>query len=289
MNHQLRILAMEEREEEAVEIRDVWGHNLEAEFGIISNIVDDYPYIAMDTEFPGVVVQACGGASLEQLGRTGYNYRKMKDNVEILKLIQVGLTFSDAEGNLPTLGTGRGHVWQFNFREFDPEADPHAHDSVEMLRECGTDFRRNKTEGVSSDQFYELLVSSGAVLNPDVQWVTFHGSSDFGYLVQGLTGTKRGGEGIGSLPETQGEFLKLVKLFFPVFYDVKHVIRACNDIYGGLARVAGDLGVKRAAGNAHQAGSDSLLTSRVFFKLKATRPHLLLDHRYAGVLYDLDP
>jgi len=37
------------------EIRDVWAHNFEEEIEIIRGIVEDYPYIAMDTEFPGVV------------------------------------------------------------------------------------------------------------------------------------------------------------------------------------------------------------------------------------------
>lgn len=36
-------------------------------------------------------------------------------NVDMLKLIQLGLTFTDVEGNLPRIN-GELCVWQFNFR-----------------------------------------------------------------------------------------------------------------------------------------------------------------------------
>ena len=33
---------------DGVEIREVWAENLEAEFAVIREIVDDYPYVAME-------------------------------------------------------------------------------------------------------------------------------------------------------------------------------------------------------------------------------------------------
>ena len=35
--------------------REVWEQNLDEELAIIREIVNDYPFVAMDTEFPGVV------------------------------------------------------------------------------------------------------------------------------------------------------------------------------------------------------------------------------------------
>lgn len=33
---------------------DVWAHNLDEEMAAIAEVVETHPYIAMDTEFPGV-------------------------------------------------------------------------------------------------------------------------------------------------------------------------------------------------------------------------------------------
>ncbi|CAK9146634.1 unnamed protein product [Ilex paraguariensis] len=242
---------------DSIQIREVWNDNLEEEFALIRDIVDGFPYIAMDTEFPGVVLRPVG--NFKNINE--YNYQTLKDNVDMLKLIQLGLTFSDEDGNLPTCGTDTYCIWQFNFREFDVTEDIFANDSIELLRQCGIDFKKNNEMGIDANWFGELLMSSGIVLNDGVRWVTFHSAYDFGYLLKLLI--RR------DLPDTQAEFFDLINMYFPVVYDIKHLMKFCNSLHGGLNKLAELLEVERI-GICHQAGSDSLLTSCTFKKLKDT-------------------
>ncbi|CAI0427434.1 unnamed protein product [Linum tenue] len=258
---------------ESIIIRDVWSDNLEDELELIRDIVDDYPFIAMDTEFPGIVLRPVGNFK----NGSDYNYLTLKANVDLLKLIQLGLTFSDDKGNLPTCGTGKFCVWQFNFREFNPSEDVYADDSIELLSQCGIDFRKNNEMGIDAKRFSELLMSSGIVLNDNVHWVTFHSGYDFGYLLKLLT--------CKNLPETQAEFFKLIRLYFPVLYDIKHLVKFCNSLHGGLNKLAELLDVERI-GICHQAGSDSLLTCCTFMKLKESFFNGSTE-KYVGVLYGL--
>lgn len=259
---------------DSIQIREVWNDNLEDEFALIREIVDDYPYIAMDTEFPGVVLRPVGG---NYKNFTEFHFNTLRANVDLLKLIQLGLTFSDDKGNLPTCGTGKYCVWQFNFREFNPNEDVYAHDSIELLRRSGIDFKKNTDKGIDAYRFSELLMSSGIVLNDNVSWVTFHSAYDFGYMLKILT--------CQNLPETQERFFDLIKIYFPTVYDIKHMMRFCNHLHGGLNKLAELLEVERV-GISHQAGSDSLLTSCTFMKLKESVFHGSTE-KYAGVLYGL--
>ena len=258
---------------DSILIREVWNDNLEEEFAHIREIVDDFPYIAMDTEFPGIVLRPVGNFK----NSNDYHYQTLKDNVDVLKLIQLGLTFSDEQGNLPTCGTDKYCIWQFNFREFNVNEDVFANDSIELLRQSGIDLNKNNENGIDAVRFGELLMSSGIVLNDNVYWVTFHSGYDFGYLVKLLT--------CQNLPDTQAGFFNLINMYFPTLYDIQHLMKFCNSLHGGLNKLAELLEVERV-GICHQAGSDSLLTACTFRKLKENFFSGSLE-KYAGVLYGL--
>uniref|UniRef100_G1DG48 poly(A)-specific ribonuclease n=1 Tax=Capra hircus TaxID=9925 RepID=G1DG48_CAPHI len=197
-------------------ICEVWACNLDEEMKKIRQVIRKYNYVAMDPEFPGVVARPIG----EFRSNADYQYQLLRCNVDLLKIIQLGLTFMNEQGEYPP-GTS---TWQFNFK-------------------------------------FNL---TGYV---------------FGYLIKILTNS--------NLPEEELDFFEILRLFFPVIYDVKYLMKSCKNLKGGLQEVAEQLELERI-GPQHQAGSDSLLTGMAFFKM---REMFFEDHiddaKYCGHLYAL--
>jgi len=236
----------------------------------IVNLVDTYKYIAMDTEFPGVVSRPTGTHRTS----ASYHYKMLKSNVDLLKVIQVGFFFCDENGNyIPD-----SCCWQFNF-SFRAGSDMFAPDSYRLLEEAGIRFQMHEEKGIDIQDFGEQLMMSGVVLNPNVKWITFHAGYDYGYLLKIVT--------CAPLPDDEEGFFELVSIFFPSLYDVKYMVRSCEDLKGGLQRVASVLGVGRI-GPQHQAGSDAILTAATFFKLREQYfDSQIDDYKYQGVIFGL--
>ena len=93
----------------------------------------------------------------------------MRCNVDLLRIIQIGLTLADENGNMPEDVC----TWQFNF-VFDLSEDMFSPDSIDLLRSSGIDFQRHATEGIQPNDFAELLITSGLVLSEDTKWICFH-------------------------------------------------------------------------------------------------------------------
>jgi len=275
----------------------VWKYNLHEEMATLRELVDKYPFIAMDTEFPGVVSRPMGAFR----GKSDYHYQCLRTNVDMLKVIQLGIALFNEDGEQPParpistdstdLGVGGGrkannnqgpfpYAWQFNFK-FSTENDMFNATSIESLKHAGINFEKLEVDGIDPHEFASLLIPSGLVCFNNVRWISFHGGYDFGYLTKLLI--------CQQLPNDEVEFDHIMKLYFPRTYDVKHLMKHAIKLNNGgmlspsdptaaeiltkfeqksgLEHIAETLKIKRV-GSAHQAGSDSLLTGRVFFELR---------------------
>ncbi|ESN99660.1 hypothetical protein HELRODRAFT_113741 [Helobdella robusta] len=232
-------------------ILNVWQSNLDQAFVTIRQVVRDFPYVALDTEFPGVVLP-----NAIDYWRPGYfKFSEIVENVNVLNIIQLGLAFFDENGN----SSNPISAWQFNF-QFDLSVNRFAENSIELLKKNGIQFERLKTEGIKGAEFAELLMNSGVVLCDDVRWISFDSGYDFGYSLKLLT--------CQPLPDSEDEFFETLKLYFPTMYDIKFLLLSCPEVENtSLNSVACQLNLRRT-GPQHQAGSDSLLTGSVFFKLR---------------------
>lgn len=171
-----------------------------------------------------------------------------------MKLIQAGISLAKKNGERP-----KGiDTWQFNIN-YDLKKEKHHPESIKLLQEAGIDFDEMEKEGIDVMIFSDFLMSSGLVINPNVQWITFHGTYDFSYLLKVLINT--------DLPQSSKEFLKYLRHVFPNIYDIKTMINEVDELKNhSLTRLGQEMVIKRK-GKCHQAGSDALLTLELFFEI----------------------
>lgn len=102
-------------------IIEVWNHNLEEEVYKIIDLIERHEFniISVDTEFPGVAVKP------QKFNEdSDFEYQIIKENVNQLKVIQIGITLCNKNGELIQTGSS----WQFNFKydlqteKYHPEA-----------------------------------------------------------------------------------------------------------------------------------------------------------------------
>ena len=83
-----------------------------------------------------------------------------------------------------------------------------------------------------------LLLCSGLVLVEGVKWISFHSGYDFGYLLKLLT--------CSPLPSEEQVFFDLLHTYFLCIYDIKYMMLSCDNLKGGLQKLAEDLQVRGA-------------------------------------------
>jgi len=241
-----------------------------------------------DTEFPGIVARPIGNFP----SKADYHYQCLRCNVDLLKLIQLGITLFAIDGGLPPassempLNNRNGFAnnlmvcpttWSFNFK-FSLEEDMYSEDSIAMLKKAGVDFEKNAELGIDPEEFGSLLTTSGLVLDENISWLSFHSGYDFGYLIKIMT--------CKQLPNDEEEYLNLVRAWFPRLHDIKYLFRHAQRLAqrgvltqqaqsvinaigqrSGLQDIADELGCVRE-GRPHTAGSDAWLTGLVFWQLR---------------------
>jgi CCR4-NOT transcription complex subunit 7/8 len=232
-------------------IKEVYEDNFIEEINKITTLIeDDYNIIGMDTEFPGTVY------NLKSYTKKNIYYEAIRMNINSLKLIQVGISLRNKKGEYPSKYSY--YTWQFNLK-FDISKDIYSPKSIELLTNAGINFENLKKNGIDSQIFAQYLMTSGLVLNPDISWICFQGSYDFGYLLRLLLNRP--------LPENETKFIKLLNLYFQNYYDIRILSKDICCLQGGLNKIANRLKIDRGTCEAHQAGSDSYITIEVFMKL----------------------
>ena len=113
---------------------EVYEDNFIEQIKYIGDLLDEYNYIGMDTEFPGTVFH------VENMTEDFY-YKSLKKNVDKLKLIQLGITLTNEKGEYPK--NYPYHTWQFNL-EFDKDTELYKDESMDMLKKCGINFDKLK-------------------------------------------------------------------------------------------------------------------------------------------------
>lgn len=100
--------------------------------------------------------------------------------------------------------------------------DTYAQDFTEPLTTSGIQLRKAEEEGIETQFFAERLRTSRVALWEAVNSVSFHSDYDFGYLIKTLTNS--------NLPEEELDFFEILRLFFPVIYDVKYLMKSCKNL-----------------------------------------------------------
>jgi len=225
---------------------EVWAWNLDDQFDAFLTAVaqasDAGAVVAIDVEFPGFLRRE------PRLCEHGPRYQTLRENVDRLWPIQIGVAVAGAEGTL------RG-VWCFNLR-FDEAVDAHSEPSLAFLRTAGIDFPRHRAEGIEAAALGLRLANSSLVGYHGCTpwWLTFSGSYDLAYLLKLLT--------LGRpLPGAPAGFDKALSVYCPRRHELRDLLPR-----GSLENLGRLHGVQRH-GRAHTAGSDALLTLELFLHL----------------------
>jgi CCR4-NOT transcription complex subunit 7/8 len=229
------------------EICNVWAWNFDEEFDALLNAVvstsGSSAVLALDMEFPGFLKEE------PRVCAKGERYQALRENVDFMWPIQLGVAVASASGTL------KG-AWTFNLR-FDADKDPSSASGMAFLRRVGVDFARHRNEGIPAAMIGRRLASSSLVgwHRQAPWWLTFSGSYDLGFLLKLLSCGR-------PLPGEAASFDKALSVVCPWRHELRDQLPR-----GSLEVLGKQHGIPRR-GQAHTAGSDALLTLELFLQLE---------------------
>uniref|UniRef100_A0A0D9XHI8 poly(A)-specific ribonuclease n=1 Tax=Leersia perrieri TaxID=77586 RepID=A0A0D9XHI8_9ORYZ len=257
-----------------VRVIKITSHNLHQELAVIASLLPRFPFVAVDTEFPGEVHHH------QQRGLFGLTpdeqYTVVKANTDELHLLQLGITICDASGHLPVAldfdGSAVELTWEVDFSDFDLHRHRHAQESVAFLRAQGFDFVAARHAGVRAAAFAAALHVAGGILQlargGGVTWITFGGMYDLAFLIKLVTGG-------APLPETRAGFVARVGVFLGhQVFDGRLMARSAPfGFHGSVTAVADTLRLPPLLPRLHLAGPNSVMALHVFMELRRRLLH----------------
>lgn len=164
-------------------------------------------FAAIHEETPGIVARAIGSFKTN----TDYHFQTIRCNSDLLNLIQCSICFTKVKDNV----VSNSVIWQFNFA-YDLTKEMYNEEHLAMLsQQSSINFSAHSSHGIKYQEFAELLIDSGLLLDESVNWVSFHAGYDLGFLISLLMNQ--------GLPVDEPEFYWWCHKFFPNFYDLKYV------------------------------------------------------------------
>ncbi|PPD73612.1 probable CCR4-associated factor 1 homolog 11 [Gossypium hirsutum] len=161
----------------SIVVRRVFAEDSDSELLMIKEAILTYPFLSIDIEFPGTIFKPSKQVIRE--GNPVINYHYMKSNVDVLQIIQLGLSLSDAQGNLLDFDFPFSYIWEFNFRDFNINRDHYASDSIELFKHQGIDFEKNKEKGIDSKDFAKKFWDYGLHFRPQTYLQVFGAARQF--------------------------------------------------------------------------------------------------------------
>lgn len=191
-------------------IKEVWSGNLEQEFNILRSFINDKTssiYISIHQEIPGIVARPVGTFK----SSSDYHFQTLRSNSDLLNLIQLSLCAVSVKNN----EISNSVIWQFNFR-YDLSKEMFNEEHLTMLLQTSQiNFAMHMSQGIPHFAFAELMVESGLLLDPSINWLSYHLGYDLGFLISLLTNDV--------LPNEEKDFFWWCSKYFPNFYDLKHI------------------------------------------------------------------